>query len=175
MATEGLGEDFFSSFDLEVDILHIDDCAEVVVSGDARADLVFEVVHFGNMLDGLVVEALPVSYILLQVGLLVQFPCFIIVKWILIPVAGVWSAVPTGILGQGAPPGVSFWGEGFLNDRCMGLGGCGSGVVCVVFGVVTLSIGHEPWGSPSGSWGSRRFDYPFTHVAITRTGMHCNE
>jgi hypothetical protein len=123
----------------------------VIVCGDAWADLEFEVIHLGNALDCLVVEAFPVGDILSCVSWMIQFPCFFVVEGVVIPVAGIRGAVPSIVLSWGASPGVGIWGDRSFNDWCAGPGGSGPRTVYVVPGAASLPIGHLSCGGPSGS------------------------
>lgn len=89
---EGLEEDSFSASGLLVGILGIDDCAEVVVRGDAWADLVPDFAHCFDAFDNSVKLVLPVIEVLDR-G--VEFTCFVSgLEGVIIPVASVIQVVP---------------------------------------------------------------------------------
>ena len=89
---EGLEEDSFSASGLLIGVLGIDDCAEVVVHGDAWADLVPDFAHCFDAFDNSVKLVLPVIKVLDR-G--VKFTCFVSeLEGVVIPVAGVIQVVP---------------------------------------------------------------------------------
>ena len=88
---EGLEEDSFSASGLLIGVLGIDDCAEVVVHGDAWADLVPDFAHCFDAFDNSVELVLPVIEVF-DGG--VEFACLIYgLEGVVIPVAGVIQVV----------------------------------------------------------------------------------